>query len=90
MLVVGKSTCLTSRSTNDKRVNTLFNLPVNELEMSQVIGNLTGIVSQETLLSQLSFVADPKEEVKAVKKEKKEKQLSRIKEIEELASGGGY
>ncbi len=66
------------------------NLPINELEVSQMITNLTDIVSKETLLSQLSFVADPKEEVKAVKNELEEKQLSRIKKIEEMASGGGY
>ena len=66
------------------------NLPVNELEVSEMISNLTDIVSKETLLSQLSFVADPKEEVEAVKNEQKEKQLSRIKEIAEMASGGGY
>ncbi len=39
------------------------NLPVNELEVSQVINNLRGLVSTETLISQLSFVDDPKSEV---------------------------
>ena len=46
------------------RVDIVFtrNLPENELEVSQMIKNLQGIATKETLLSQLSFVADPKEE----------------------------
>lgn len=53
------------------RVDIVFtrNMPVNELEISQMIQNLAGIASSETLLSQLSFVADPKEEAEIAKKE---------------------
>lgn len=46
-------------------------LPANAIELSQIIGNLTGIVSQETLLSQIPFVEDPKQEIKRMAEEKK-------------------
>ena len=41
------------------------NMPVNELEVSQMISNLESIVTDKTLLSQLSFVKNPEAEVKA-------------------------
>lgn len=54
------------------RIDVVFtrNLPVNELEISQMVKNLVGIASSETLLSQLSFVGDPKEEAQLAAKEK--------------------
>lgn len=54
------------------RVDVVFtrNLPVNELEVSQMIRNLAGIATNETLLSQLSFVGDPKEEAQLAAKER--------------------
>lgn len=64
------------------------NLPVNELEVSQMIQNLTGVVTNETLLTQLSFVNDPKEENEKLSKEREEKSVSRIREVEEMAAGG--
>lgn len=48
-------------------------LPKNMLELSQMIANLSGAVSQKTLISQLDFVEDPDAEVEAVKKESQEK-----------------
>ncbi len=48
------------------------NMPVNELEVSQMIQNLSGIATSETLLSQLSFVSDPEEEAALAKKERAE------------------
>lgn len=48
-------------------------LPKNMLELSQMIANLSGAVSQKTLISQLEFVEDPDAEVEAVKKESQEK-----------------
>lgn len=48
------------------------NLPVNELEISEMINNLSGIASSETLLSRLSFVSDPKEEAELARKEREE------------------
>lgn len=53
------------------RIDIVFtrNLPVNELETSQMINNLSGIATRETLLSQLSFVGDPKEEAQLAIKE---------------------
>ncbi len=54
------------------RVEVAFtrNLPVNELEVSQMVQNLSGIATSETLLSQLSFVGDPKEEAQLAAKER--------------------
>lgn len=48
------------------KINFTRNLPINELEQSQVINNLRGMVSAETLISQLSFVDDPKTEAEKV------------------------
>ena len=50
------------------RVDVIFtrNMPVNELEISQMIKNLEGIATNETLLSQLSFVGDAREEAMLV------------------------
>ena len=45
------------------------NMPINELETSQMIKNLHGIASSETLLAQLPFVNDPQEEALAADKE---------------------
>jgi len=44
------------------RIDFTRNLPTNELEVSQMINNLRGVVNTETLVSQLSFVDDPKNE----------------------------
>ncbi|MBQ2664084.1 MAG: phage portal protein, partial [Clostridia bacterium] len=54
------------------RVDVIFtrNMPVNELEISQMIKNLEGIATNETLLSQLSFVGDAREEAMLVAREK--------------------
>ena len=54
------------------RVDVVFtrNLPINELEVSQMIHNLSGIATSETLLSQLSFVGDPREEARLASKER--------------------
>ena len=48
-------------------------LPENLLELAQVINNLDGIVSRETLLSWLPAIKDPAEEVEATENEKAER-----------------
>ncbi len=60
------------------------NLPSNDLETSTIITNLDGKVSQETLIGQLSFVRDAKEEIKQAKKEAEERQ----KAVADLMAGG--
>lgn len=55
-------------------------LPKNLLEISQYVSNLWGKVSKKTLLSQIPFVKDPEEELKAVEKEEEEN-LQRQKEM---------
>lgn len=54
------------------RIGVVFtrNLPVNELEVSQMVQNLSGIATSETLLSQLSFVDDAKDEAQRAAKER--------------------
>lgn len=61
------------------RVDVVFtrNLPVNELEVSQMIKNLEGIATSETLLGQLSFVGDAKEEAMLAAKEREKENVNR-------------
>lgn len=49
------------------------NLPSNDFEISQMINNLIDVVDQETLISQLSFVKNAKDIIKAVEKEQENK-----------------
>lgn len=60
------------------RVDVVFNrnLPVNELEISEMVNNLRDLATNETLLSQLSFISDPKEEAALSLRERK-----KIKEV---------
>ena len=57
-----------------KSITAIFTraMPRNLLEISQYVANLKGTVSQKTLLSQIPFVEDPDEEMKAVEKEAEE------------------
>lgn len=62
-----------------KRINTsgitaVFSraMPKNLLEISQIVSNLWGKVSRKTLLSQVPFVEDADEELKAVEEETQE------------------
>ncbi len=74
------------------RVDIVFtrNLPVNELEVAQMISYLQGLVSNETLLEQLSFVSDAKEEAELAKNEQAEKYRAQTQAVEDIAAGGGY
>ena len=47
------------------------NLPANELEISQMLVNLSGMVSNETLIGQLPFISDEKEEQQLLEEEQK-------------------
>lgn len=49
------------------------NLPSNDFEISQMINNLSDVLSKETLVSQLSFVKDASEEVELKEKEEENK-----------------
>lgn len=51
-------------------------LPTNETETADMISKLNGILSDETLISQLSFVENAKEEIEQKKKEDEEKMKS--------------
>ena len=54
------------------QINFSRSLPVNELEIAQMVQTLSGIVPQEILLGQVPFVEDPDEAVKALAKDKDE------------------
>lgn len=45
------------------------NLPRNDFETSQMVNNLSGLVSKATLLSELSFIDDVKEEIETAEEE---------------------
>ena len=55
-------------------------LPKNLLEISQIVANLWGKVSRKTLLSQVPFVDDVDEELKALDEEAEEN-LKRQQEV---------
>ena len=51
-------------------------LPTNQTEIADMVNKLNGLVSEETLLSQLDFVEDAKEEIDRKKKEQEEQMKS--------------
>lgn len=57
---------------NEIEVTFSRSLPQNLLELSQIVGNLEGEVSQKTLLGLLPFVEDPDGEIEALSAEKQE------------------
>ena len=60
------------------------NLPSNDFETSQMIANLNGVVDQETLIAQLSFVKDAKEIVElAIKEQEIRQTLPSYEELED-------
>ena len=61
-----------------EEVDAIFkrNLPSNDLEISQIISNLSDYIDTETLISQLSFVKDASDIIEAKKKEDEDKPKS--------------
>lgn len=55
----------------DIRINFTRNLPTNITETIQLVNSLHGIVSDKTLLSQLTFIDDVDAEMEAIKEQKK-------------------
>lgn len=53
----------------DLKVIFTRNIPTNVLEQSQIVANLNGVVSRQTLLSVLPFVEDPLEEIRLLEAE---------------------
>lgn len=74
------------------RVDVVFthNLPANNLETAQMINALDGTVTQETLIGQLDFVGDPKEEAELARKEQMEKSAENTRIIEQSRRGVSY
>ncbi|MCI1959690.1 MAG: phage portal protein [Clostridia bacterium] len=58
-----------------------LSLPQNSLETSQMINQLRGLVSDETLVSQLSFIQNPSDEVEKANEEAKEKTSQTVGDI---------
>lgn len=67
-----------------------YNLPANELEIAQMVATLNDNVSNETLLEQIPFISDAKEEAEKFHSERQENRLSKVQEIQDMAAGGGY
>jgi len=59
---------------DDLTITITHSLPKNLVEIAQVISNLEGICSNETLLAQLPFVEDPEEESKKAAEERRQEQ----------------
>lgn len=61
-----------SETVNGTDIDIVFRraLPKNDFETSQLINNLEGLVSNETLVGQLSFVNDASQEVEKAEKER--------------------
>lgn len=56
----------------DTKISMTRNLPANDMETAQLINLLIDRVSEETLISLLSFVEDPAEEIRKVRQQRKE------------------
>ena len=58
-------------------INIIFtrNLPVNVLESAQVVNQLRGLVSDETLLTLLPFINNPQEEIERITAQKQENMI---------------
>lgn len=56
----------------DVNISFTRNLPVNVVEAVQVVNQLRGIVSDETLITLLPFIDDAEEEIKKIKAQKEE------------------
>lgn len=54
----------------DIKITFTRNLPENTLETAQMVNQLRGLVSDETLLSQIPFITNPAEEVERVNAQK--------------------
>lgn len=74
------------------RIDFVFthNLPVNNYETSQMITNLKGMVSTETLIAQLDFVTDPNEEAESARQETANAFQQQLKNNSDMMSGGGW
>ena len=66
------------------------NLPSNELELSQIVNNLKGTVSDETLIELLPFVSNAKDELLKIQKQKEEEANRRVDEEKKYMSAIDY
>lgn len=66
------------------------NLPENTLETAQTISYLRDLLSSETLIEQLDFIDNPKEEADLARQEQTDRYKSKVESVEYIARGGGY
>lgn len=66
------------------------NLPSNELELSQIVNNLKGIVSDETLIALLPFVSNAKDEILKIQKQREDEANLRVDEENKYMSATSY
>lgn len=57
---------------SDAKITMTRNLPANDMDTANMISQLSGKVSNETLIGQLSFISDPSEEDKKLNLQKEE------------------
>lgn len=66
------------------------NLPSNELELSQIVNNLKGTVSDETLMELLPFISNAKDEILKMRKQKEDEANRRVDEEKKYMSAIDY
>lgn len=76
-------------SLNEIQIKFNRGLPQNDIEMSNLIRNLQGLVSNKTLISQLSFIQDANKEIEAVEEEK-QKQIDKQKAIYDIYNNQSF
>ena len=80
-------TLKTATALQDIKITFKRNIPSNELEVAGMINNLRGLVSNETLISQLSFVENAQEEKEKLDAENKLNSYADLFEDEESEEG---
>lgn len=74
----------TGTALQDIKITFKRNIPQNEQEIATMINTLRGLVSSETLISQLSFVENVQDEIDKLKKENELNSYSTLFNVEEV------
>lgn len=64
------------------------NIPTNTTELVNMVTQLKGTLSEQTLVAQLPFITDPQAEIKKVKKEQEENPIVNFDNIPSRTDGG--
>src|SRR5690606_35381363 len=71
---------------SDVKITMTRNLPANDVEIANMISQLSSSVPNETLIGQLSFIDDPAEETKKLDAQK-DAEAKRVKETYDMPFG---